>query len=297
MKMRIISATFGLAFLFFVLCFYNTIILNLAVALVCSIMVFEVFRTTKILEQSFFAFIVCEIFCIAYSFLKISKIDDTKDSFLIGYGKNFFRISRTINMKDLCLIGYGVIFLFFLFKNYKTIKIENLIFTFSFSMFLTLSTNVLLGIRTNFKPYGIYYTLLLFSVAWVCDTGAYFIGMRFGKNKLAPQISPKKTIEGAVGGVVFSFIVIFTVSLAYFKFFCDFKSINYFSLVFVILVGSIFAILGDLSMSMVKRSYEIKDFGNIMRGHGGILDRFDSWIFVSVVTYPWLLHFPIIGLV
>lgn len=295
MKMRIISATFGLAFLFFVLCFYDTIILNLAVALVVSIMVFEVFRATKILEQSFFSFVVCEIFCVAFSFLKVEQFNgDAKHFYSIGYGNIVFKIGMDISVKELGLICYGAIFLFFLFKNYKTIRIENLVFAFSFSMFSTLATNILLGIRENFKPYGIYYTLLLFSIAWICDTGAYFIGMRFGKNKLAPQISPKKTIEGAIGGVIFSFIIIFLASLAYFKFFCSFKSINYFSLVFVILIGSIFAILGDLSMSLVKRNYEIKDFGNIMRGHGGVLDRFDSWIFVSVVAYIWLGYFPII---
>lgn len=272
MKTRIISAVFGIAFLFTILSFYDTIIFNFAVAFVCFLMVYEVFKATKIFEKSIFLFLVCEMLSVSCAFLKISSLK---------------------NLCEFYLIGYGAIFLFILFKNKGFLKIENLIFTFSFSLFLTLAMNLLLDIRFKLRPHGLYYTLLLFAIAWVCDSSAYFTGLKFGRVKLAPKISPKKTVEGAVGGVIFNLLIILSFSFFYFKFF-NFSVVNWVSLFLVVFIGSFCAILGDLSMSVVKRNYEIKDFGKIIQGHGGMLDRFDSWIFVVIVIYPILLKFPII---
>lgn len=272
MKTRIISAAFGIGFLFLILSFYNTYIYNCAVALICFLMVYEVFKATKVLEKSVFAFVVCELFSVVCAFCKISKLK---------------------NLSELYLIGYGAIFLFMLFRTRGLLKIENLIFTFSFSAFLIFSMNLLLEIRDKMYPHGLYYTLLLCSIAWVCDSGAYFIGLKFGRVKLAPTISPNKTVEGAVGGVLFDIVIIMLFSFFYFKFFNS-CSVNWVSLFVVVIVGSFCAIVGDLSLSVVKRSYKIKDFGKIIQGHGGMLDRFDSWIFVSIVVYPIILKYPII---
>lgn len=274
MKTRIISAVLGIFILFFIFCFYETVILDLAVALFCSIMIYEVFKATKLLEKSIFAFVVCEFFCVFCSFLKINKIR---------------------NLNSIYLICYGAVFLLVLFKNYGTIKIENLVFTFSFSMFLTLAMNLILEVRAHFGRFGMYYSLLLFAIAWLCDTGAYFIGLKFGKVKLAPKISPNKTVEGALGGVIFSVIITLILNLIYFKIVNCFSKVNWVSLIFVVLIGAVFAVIGDLSMSVIKRSYEIKDFGKIIQGHGGVLDRFDSWIFVCIVTYPVILNYPILS--
>lgn len=126
---------------------------------------------------------------------------------------------------------------------------------------------------------GNYYVLIPMISAWSSDTLALFIGMAFGKHKLAPNISPKKTVEGSIGGILGGIIgmVIFTyIVRTYFAF--DF---NYILAIILGIVGSILGQIGDLSFSTIKRTYKIKDYGYIIPGHGGILDRFDSVIFVA----------------
>ncbi|MGM0369052.1 MAG: phosphatidate cytidylyltransferase [Bacillota bacterium] len=115
---------------------------------------------------------------------------------------------------------------------------------------------------------------------WVTDTGAYFIGLSLGNNALAPNISPKKTIEGAIGGLLSS-LLLTVLSVIYFNI------ALYHGVVLGILIG-IIAQLGDLSASVFKRDSEIKDFGNVIPGHGGILDRIDSLLFVLPVVYYYL---------
>ena len=118
---------------------------------------------------------------------------------------------------------------------------------------------------------------------WFTDTGAYFVGLSLGKRALAPEISPKKTIEGAVGGLASSILI--TVLLALY-----FNIALYHGIILGILIGVI-AQLGDLSASVFKRDSEIKDSGDIIPGHGGILDRIDSLLFVLPVVYYYLQWF------
>lgn len=130
------------------------------------------------------------------------------------------------------------------------------------------------------RLFGIEYILFAFTVIWMTDTGAYFIGKQFGKRKLWPEISPNKTIAGFIGGIGSAIL-----------FACIFQAIypiasSYTVLVFVTIFASIIGQLGDLVESAMKRHYNIKDSGNILPGHGGILDRFDSLLFVIP-----LLHF------
>ncbi|WP_226665650.1 phosphatidate cytidylyltransferase [Metabacillus litoralis] len=126
----------------------------------------------------------------------------------------------------------------------------------------------------------IFYALLLI---WVTDSGAYFVGRAMGKNKLWPEISPNKTIEGAVGGVLFA--VIFACIYHYFTGILD----NIFIVIIMTAFLSVFGQIGDLVESALKRHYQVKDSGTILPGHGGILDRFDSLLFVLP-----LLHFMLI---
>ena len=118
--------------------------------------------------------------------------------------------------------------------------------------------------------------LLIFFSAWVSDTGAYFTGVFFGKHKLIPDVSPKKTVEGAIGGLVFCVLsfVIFGVVMA--KFYS--LTPNYLLLAMLGLIMSVVSMCGDLVASLVKRNYDIKDYSKLIPGHGGIMDRFDSII-------------------
>ncbi|MGM0437461.1 MAG: phosphatidate cytidylyltransferase [Bacillota bacterium] len=116
---------------------------------------------------------------------------------------------------------------------------------------------------------------------WTTDIGAFFTGKYYGKRQLASKISPNKTIEGALGGIIFNFIII-VIFVTYFNIFS-------FNWILYGLLSAIFAILGDLFESSIKRDMNIKDTGNLIPGHGGILDRFDSLIFTGVFTYYFIL--------
>ena len=134
---------------------------------------------------------------------------------------------------------------------------------------------------------GQYFYLLAFVGAWVTDTFAYFTGMLLGKHKLIPDVSPKKTVEGAVGGVVFCTLSFVVFGLLYNRFWLadGDEAIPLLAMAIVGFIVSIVSQIGDLSLSLLKRKYGIKDFGNVIPGHGGILDRFDSVIFTAPFVY------------
>ena len=129
--------------------------------------------------------------------------------------------------------------------------------------------------------------LLPFLFAWITDSGAYFSGILFGKHKLVPHLSPKKTIEGAVGGfvvcIVFSILYTWILDKCFNIYL--FTNNQYIIIGCVSAVASIVSQLGDLTLSAIKREFNIKDYGNILPGHGGVLDRFDSLIFVAPFVY------------
>lgn len=132
---------------------------------------------------------------------------------------------------------------------------------------------------------GLFWLVLVFVISYMTDTFAYFSGMLFGKHKLIPRVSPKKTIEGSVGGtvmaVVFSLVWYFVYNAIF-----DNAVTDHIPVILVLaLFGSLASQLGDLLMSALKRSFGVKDFGRILPGHGGILDRFDSVLAVSVILY------------
>ncbi len=132
---------------------------------------------------------------------------------------------------------------------------------------------------------GLKYVLLPFIIAWGSDIFAYFVGINFGKHKLCPEISPKKSVEGAIGGIVGSMVCVTIYHLA-----MHFQS----NLILTILMGGVLsaaAQVGDLAFSMIKRYCKIKDFGKLLPGHGGILDRFDSVFFVTPMIYGLVLLF------
>ena len=133
--------------------------------------------------------------------------------------------------------------------------------------------------------------LVPFILAFMSDTGAYFAGRAFGKHKLAPKISPKKTVEGVLGGVVGAVLgmLIFSWILGYYM---NYK-VRYLYAVLYGIVGSAAAVFGDLCFSVIKRQTGIKDYGNLIPGHGGVLDRFDSMVVVAPLTEVLMIILPL----
>lgn len=156
-------------------------------------------------------------------------------------------------------------------------------FTFddvAFSILATLYVGIGFYYFIETREEGLIYIFFSLFIIWATDSGAYFIGRAVGKKKLWPEISPNKTIEGSIGGVFCALIV-----AVLFLLFTNIPA-SFFQLLIITVILSIFGQIGDLVESALKRHYDVKDSGNIMPGHGGILDRFDSLLFV----WP-LIHF------
>lgn len=138
---------------------------------------------------------------------------------------------------------------------------------------------------------GQYIVWLIFICSWVSDTFAYFTGVLFGKHKMAPELSPKKTIEGAIGGIAGSAVIgaLFGMVVA-----DNMTDVAAPVITFAIAsaCGALLSIVGDLAASAIKRNHNVKDYGKLIPGHGGILDRYDSVIYTAPVVY-WVVSFLI----
>jgi phosphatidate cytidylyltransferase len=216
----------------------------------------------------------------------------------------FFNAFHNVNIKPSKLIGISSAFLLAIFT-YNGMRLELMMLWFFLNAFMIL-IYALLGKKVNIlssgiTALGIYYIVffmfhvtfimtssypklvwLVFITAFATDTFAYFTGVFIGKTKLCPNISPKKTIEGSVGGILGCIIS----SGIFASFVAPQMIIHCLILGFI---GSIVAQLGDLTASMFKRYVGIKDYGKIMPGHGGVLDRFDSILFTAPFIYYYIV--------
>lgn len=162
--------------------------------------------------------------------------------------------------------------------NHKTFDFPQITATVALPIMLGYAFSSLVRL-INAENVGLLYFVLLFNFACVTDIGAYFVGCSIGKHKLSPEISPKKTIEGAVGGV-FCCIIGTIITCLVFSAILD-TSINILVLAIVTPIFSVLGMFGDLFASVIKRYFGIKDYGNIMPGHGGVLDRTDSILLIA----------------
>lgn len=211
-------------------------------------------------------------------------------------------LEKINNLKPLSIMNYLLaisLFVINLMNNFELV--QPILFLYSITLFIILVLNV------DFSPLdisvtlfeGVYIVFFLFHVSllngsnliWLIfvfsiatDTFAYFIGIKFGKRKLSPQLSPKKTIEGSIGGIAGSLLATMV-----FVWIQDTGHILELGLLSVIC--SVMSQIGDLTASRMKRLAGIKDYGNIMPGHGGVLDRFDSVLFTAPIVYYYMYFF------
>lgn len=193
-------------------------------------------------------------------------------------------LNNNINFRIIILLIIAAIFIMLCISvinvKYNFIDISTTIFAF-----LYIGVFFSFIVLTNQKVYGNYLIWLVFISSWLCDTTAYYVGKYLGKNKLCPKVSPKKTIEGSIGGLLGSAIGCTLFGVLINSYGVNIPSYNY------VLIGifcGVFCQLGDLSASSIKRYVNVKDYSNLIPGHGGILDRFDSILFASVVVYYYI---------
>ncbi|WP_026674252.1 phosphatidate cytidylyltransferase [Alkalihalobacterium bogoriense] len=218
--------------------------------------------------------------------LKMKKISPLSSIGLLSLFLMWLLLVPThwVDMTFITHVSKVEIFIFMILLLLMVTVITKNSFTFDEAGFVILST-VYVGfgfhylIMTRAAENGLALVFFVLFIIWSTDSGAYFVGRAIGKHKLWPDISPKKTVEGFLGGVAFAFLV----GVAFQFIFPLFDSV--FLLVFVIVITSVFGQLGDLVESALKRHYAVKDSGKLLPGHGGILDRFDSLIYVMPILH------------
>lgn len=183
-----------------------------------------------------------------------------------------------IDYKVLAITAF-LLMLPIIFFDRKKYNVNDALYLIGTSIFLGISFNYLM----IFRNIDIYYLVYILLITIMTDTFAHFFGTKIGKHKLCPSVSPNKTIEGAIGGGIFG---TFFGSVFYLTVFNG----NTFVIILISLLLSIVAQCGDLVFSAIKREYDVKDFGKIMPGHGGVLDRFDSLLF-SILLFSIIFSY------
>lgn len=178
-------------------------------------------------------------------------------------------------------------------KEHASVSFKDIGVLMLMSVMIPAALTTLVLIRNHSEEHNMFPVIITILCAWAADAGAYFAGVFFGKHKMCPDISPKKTVEGAIGGFVVNVALMLLCGLA-FSYYTQ-TQVHYFTLFLIGAIGWAYSVLGDLSFSLIKRSCHIKDFSHLIPGHGGILDRFDSVIFVAPFVYFLLTYLPIFG--
>lgn len=181
----------------------------------------------------------------------------------------------------LLFVGFSLLFLFRL----RTIDTAAREISYALLAFLYIPFMLMHLLQLRQTPYGIQWLFVIMLIVMTNDSAAYYTGGAFGKHRLYPQVSPKKSVEGAAGGLIGSLC---GVLLAKFTFF---PQLSFKDAVLTALIVGVVGQAGDLFESLLKRSFGVKDSGTIIPGHGGVLDRLDSILFAAPVTYYYVLFF------
>ncbi len=224
-----------------------------------------------------------------YELLKVFKLEKSVPGIITYIADIIYYAILIINPDELNSIIVAVFILLFiallityvtLFPKYKALEIMSGLAIFTYAGMLL---SYVYQIRS--MDAGIYLVWMIFIASWICDTCAYFSGVFLGKHKAFPVLSPKKTWEGCIGGVIGSMLISLVFAIVFNAKLADVFSAPNIALPIITLVCSIISMFGDLAASAIKRDYGIKDYGTLIPGHGGIMDRFDSVIFVAPVVY------------
>lgn len=271
LKTRVITSVVFAVILLVIFFFFNTVIFDLIFTLICLVAVYEVYRAFNFGKRSIYIYVG---FVPAVALILLSD-------------------RMSVRTWLLPVMFYFLLFMVLcIVKHVDTLNFAKLSGLTVFAMVLVFCFYSIISLKSMLPvaEYGydaIYFIVLILAYAWGGDMAAYFVGVKFGKRKLAPLVSPKKSVEGAIGGVFGSMILGTLATFIYMSVFrqtITLEVIDGFYYLVVALFGipaSLLGLLGDLFASSIKRQCGIKDFGTIFPGHGGILDRFDSLILIA----------------
>lgn len=273
MAKRLLSALVGAAIGITIIAIDNIWLYTAAVTFLGVIGVWELIRAVKCTEFKLLSFVCLGIAAAAPSILIF----------------NHYTLVMPI-------FGMFVLSLFaIMLAKHKRIKFEHIAMCGAAAMLIPAALSCIIKFRFYAAEadttYGVFLIVYLLFCAWFGDSGAYFVGTFLGKHKLCPNVSPKKTVEGFIGGVVTVGVCVFLEALIFNLFIFTDRQIDYLVVVIFGMLASVLGVLGDLSASVIKREFGVKDFGSIMPGHGGVLDRFDSVLFVAPFIYIIFRYF------
>lgn len=257
MRTRVITAIFIILVTAPLCLFSHTVAWPIFVAAMCVMAVFEMLGcvgTRRKIAVSAPALLMAAVFPFALRYGGASY--DVLQIFMIAM------FVYLIYLFAISVFSHGKLVLEDVFASYATV------------FYIMASFGALVLLRD--RDFGLYLVILTLYGPWISDVFAYFCGRLFGRHKLIPDVSPKKTVEGAVGGVVFCALAAVLYGFILKTFIGEINSVSYFALALIGAVIAVISQIGDLIMSHIKRKYGIKDYGFILPGHGGILDRFDS---------------------
>ncbi len=262
MLKRIITSICAVCVLLPVLYFSHTFLLPLGIAAVALIATYEMAKCMGMHRR-------LSVVLPIYAFSVASP-------FLVRYMQDFVRYA----MLAFIVAALYLLYVFFLIiRSHGKLTFQDTLAFFAVSTYIMAALNAILYIH-DYQSNGRFLYLLIFLGAWITDIFAYFTGVFFGKHKLIEDVSPKKTVEGSIGGVLFCALFYVCYGLVISHFFD--VNVNLVLLGVSGLILSVISQIGDLVMSVIKRHYGVKDFGKIFPGHGGVLDRFDSILAVSL---------------
>ncbi len=198
-------------------------------------------------------------------------------------------------LRGVCYLLYALLFFGLVLFHHEKFRFAEAGAAFGMTLLIVSAMTCLVQIRDFAGVHGAFYVYMTICASWVSDAGAYFAGSFWGKHKLCPTLSPKKTVEGVFGGFFLNVLAMIVFGVSYnYIFYGGALRMSYLSLVLIGLIATVISILGDLTFSFIKRSRGIKDYGSIIPGHGGILDRFDSVVFVAPFVYFFVQLLPMI---
>ena len=284
MKQRVITAVVLLALLAVVVWQINTPVLVLVIAFLAAVAANEIMRCAKV--ENTFIRVVATGYAACVPFFASSKALTPWVSEEV-WGKVIGAVPGVVY-----LIALVLVLLLAMLKGYAYTTFEDVAVSVFAGVLVPFGFSVFIRLRDMFQieQFGIYLIFYGLICALATDSGAQLAGMAFGKHKMSPNISPKKTVEGAIGGLIFS-LILNAVAIILYNRLADFKMDEF--AVTVLLAAclpvSFLGMMGDLSASVLKRNFGVKDFGKIFPGHGGVMDRFDSSMFTLPVTYALAL--------